>query len=392
MDFSGKKIVIGLCGGIAIYKTASIVRRLTHDYTIDVYIVMTKAAQEFMTPLIFETFTKKPVVTTMFPKNRVVGTEHIDLAQESDLIVAIPATGNIIGKAANGIADEMLSTVIAAGIHKTMIVPAMNTEMWNNPIVQTNIQKLKEIGVQFINPVSGDLACNTYGIGHIEDETTIVEQILRAVSDQSLKQKTVLITGGPTSEKIDPVRMITNPSSGKTGVTLAREAYLRGADVILVSGKTDCNIPKGVKHIAVNTADEMNAVVQENLEKSDIVLFSAAVEDYKPANVSNQKIKKKNSLTVDFTRTVDVLQQASQHKGNQIFVGYSVETENAISNSKEKMITKKCDIMVVNSPQGFQGDRNSVCLLATDGTEVTLENCTKADIATEIFNMVLRCF
>lgn len=388
----GKKITIGLCGGIAVYHIASLVRKLVKFHHADVHVIMTDASQKFITPLIFETFTGKKVVTTMFPENEFVGTRHIDLATESDVILIAPATANIIGKAASGIADDFLSTVTMAGLNKTVFALAMNTNMYENSIVQSNIAKVENAGASVILPISGELACNTFGIGHLEENDEIIEYVIRKINNPSdMTGKNVLITGGATEEAIDPVRKITNYSSGKMGANLALSAYRRGANVTWITGRTHETAPKGIRRIDILTAEEMDSAVKENQAEQDILVFSAAVEDFKPHDFASQKIKKNEHLEIKFTRTVDVLKNAGMNKNeNQYFAGFALETEHAEQNALAKMKQKNCDCMVVNSPEGLGGNDNSVTLIFPEHLSMRFDKLSKLEIADKLFDSILK--
>jgi len=389
---TGKKITIGLCGGIAVYHIASLVRKLVKFHHADVQIIMTEAAQKFMSPLIFETFTGKKVITEMFPENEFVGARHIDFATESDAILVAPATANIIGKVASGIADDFLSTVIMAGLNKTIFALAMNTNMFENSIVQSNISKVENAGASVILPISGELACNTFGIGHLEENEEILECLIRETNKKSdLAGKNVLITGGATEEAIDPVRKITNYSSGKMGANLALSAHRRGANVTWITGRTHETAPKGIRRIDILTAEEMDCAVKKNQAEQDILVFSAAVEDFKPHEVAQEKIKKGEYLEIKFIKTADVLKNAgNQKKDDQYFVGFALETENAKQNARKKMEQKNCDCMVVNSPKGFGGDDNSVELIFSKRKTLALDKLSKLEIADKLFDSILK--
>lgn len=318
-----KTVVIGVSGGIAVYKALDIISALRKK-DIDVRVIMTESASKFVNPLTFQSLSQNMVVTDMFSEPKAFEIQHISLAQKADLMLIAPATANIIGKVANGIADDMLSTTIMATKAKVIFAPAMNTNMYENKIVQDNIEKLKSYGYHFIEPESGRLACGDVGKGKLANVDDIVDRVLVELEnkEKDLAGKKILISAGPTIAPIDPVRFITNRSTGKMGYAIAEEAVNRGADVILVSGPTKLNPPKGVKVININTNSEMKDEMINNFEWADIVIKSAAVTDYKPREYSNKKIKKgEGNLSLDFVRDNDILMELGKIKTHQILVG-----------------------------------------------------------------------
>lgn len=360
---------------------------------------MTESATKFVTPLPFQSLSQNMVVTDMFAEPKAYEIQHISLAKRADVFLVAPATANIIGKVANGIADDMLSTTIMATRAKVIFAPAMNTKMYENPIVQENINKLKKLGYEFIEPASGVLACGDEGKGKLADVNTIIDSVLNALESRDIEKdllgKNILISAGPTHSKIDPVRFITNRSTGKMGYFLAEEARDRGANVILVSGPTNLTPPQGVKVINITTNEEMKNAILDNYDNSDIVIKSAAVADYKIKQYSNEKIKKgDNDLVLTFVRDNDILKILGERKKQQILVGFAAESNNVIENAKKKLVNKNLDFIVANditsSDTGFASDDNKVIILSKDGEEKHLEKMNKRKVASEIFQTILR--
>ncbi|WP_040330726.1 bifunctional phosphopantothenoylcysteine decarboxylase/phosphopantothenate--cysteine ligase CoaBC [Clostridium ihumii] len=388
-----KTVVIGVCGGIAVYKALDVISRLKKQ-NVNVHVIMTKSATEFVTPLSFQSLSQNMVVTDMFAEPKAWEIQHISLAKKADVMAIIPATANIIGKVANGIADDMLSTTIMATHAKVIFAPAMNTNMYNNPIVQSNISKLKEFGYDFICPASGRLACGDVGDGKLQETDIIAEQILSALnSNKDLQGKKVLVTAGPTISKIDPVRYITNGSSGKTGYAIAKEARDRGAKVTLISGPTNLKKPVGIEVINIETNEEMHESVMKHFDDSDIVVKSAAVADYKIKCYSNEKIKKNDgALNLEFIRDNDILKELGSLKKNQILVGFAAESHNLIENAKGKLDKKNLDYIVANniteSGAGFRCDTNKVSIIKRDKTVIPLEVMTKKKVAEKLFDII----
>lgn len=388
-----KTVVIGVCGGIAVYKALDVISRLKKQ-NVNVHVIMTKSATEFVTPLSFQSLSQNMVVTDMFAEPKAWEIQHISLAKKADVMAIIPATANVIGKVANGIADDMLSTTIMATHAKVIFAPAMNTNMYNNPIVQSNISKLKEFGYDFICPASGRLACGDVGDGKLQETDIIAEQILSALnSKKDLQGKKVLVTAGPTISKIDPVRYITNGSSGKTGYAIAKEARDRGAKVTLISGPTNLKKPLGIEVINIETNEEMHESVMKHFDDSDIVVKSAAVADYKIKCYSNEKIKKNDgALNLEFIRDNDILKELGSLKKNQILVGFAAESHNLIENAKGKLDKKNLDYIVANniteSGAGFRCDTNKVSIIKRDKTVIPLEVMTKKKVAEKLFDII----
>ncbi len=337
-----KCVVIGVTGGIAVYKALDVISALRKK-DIEVHVIMTESATKFVNPLTFQSISQNMVVTDMFAEPKAWEIQHISLAQKADLMLIAPATANIIGKVANGIADDMLSTTImAASKAKVIFAPAMNTNMYQNKIVQNNIEKLKNFDYDFIEPASGRLACGDVGIGKLADVNTIVEKVLSELNDKKdLEGKKVLISAGPTIAPIDPVRYITNRSTGKMGYSIAKEAKDRGAEVVLVSGPTNLNPPKDVKIINIKTNEEMKNEIFKYFDWADIVIKSAAVADYKPKEYSTEKIKKgEGDLNLSLTRDNDILKSLGEIKTHQVLVGFAAESNDVLKNADKKLKNK----------------------------------------------------
>ena len=391
-----KCVVIGVTGGIAVYKALDVISALRKK-DIEVHVIMTESASKFVNPLTFQSISQNMVVTDMFAEPKAWEIQHISLAQKADLMLIAPATANIIGKVANGISDDMLSTTImAASKAKVIFAPAMNTNMYQNKIVQNNIKKLKDFGYEFIEPASGRLACGDVGVGKLADVSTIVERVLAELNDkeQDLKGKKVLISAGPTIAPIDPVRYITNRSTGKMGYAIAEEARDSGAEVVLVSGPTNLNSPKNVKIINIKTNEEMKNEIFNYYEWADIVIKSAAVADYKPKEYSNQKIKKgEGDLNLCLTRDSDILKSLGEVKTHQILVGFAAESNDVLKNAEKKLKNKNLDFIVANditaSDTGFGSEDNKVVILSKNDEKLELEKMSKKEVASNIFDMIL---
>lgn len=386
-----KCVVLGVTGGIAVYKALDIASMLRkHD--IDVNVIMTNSATQFVTPLTFQSISQNMVTTDMFSEPKAWEIQHISLAKKADVFLVAPATANIIGKVANGIADDMLSTTIMATNAKVIFAPAMNTNMYNNPIVQENIKKLKSLGYDFIEPASGRLACGDEGKGKLESPEIIVEKVLcELYENKDLIGKKVIVTAGPTRASLDPVRFISNNSSGKMGYEIAKEARDRGADVTLISGPTKEKKPYGIKVVDIVTNEEMFNEINRIYDDADIVIKAAAVSDYKAKNYSEQKIKKGDGdLEFKMTRDRDILKHLGENKHQQILIGFAAESENLLDNAKSKLIRKNLDYIVANditaNDTGFASDDNKVVIISKDGEEVNLEKMTKREVAKNIFD------
>jgi phosphopantothenoylcysteine decarboxylase/phosphopantothenate--cysteine ligase len=364
---NGKNILIGVSGGIACYKVCDVVSRLK-KLNSNVDVIMTKSAVEFISPLTFQTLSQNFVYVDMFKEPKTFEVEHISLAKKADIVLIAPATGNIIGKIAGGIADDMLTTVIMATRAKVIFAPAMNTNMYTNPIVQNNIKKLSEMGYEFIKPGKGRLACGDYGEGKMAEPEIIVDYILNSFHKEDLKDKKIVITAGPTIEPLDPVRYMTNFSSGKMGYALAEEAEKRGGKVVLITGPVNLTPPYGVGIIKINTTIEMLNAVEKNFDDCDILIKAAAPLDYRPETVSKDKIKKNGeSLQLKFVPNPDIAAYFGKLKKNQIIVGFAAETNNVIEYAKEKLKKKNFDFIVVNDISkdgaGFRTDTNIVSII-----------------------------
>ncbi|MEG0013549.1 MAG: bifunctional phosphopantothenoylcysteine decarboxylase/phosphopantothenate--cysteine ligase CoaBC [Cellulosilyticaceae bacterium] len=392
-----KHILIGVTGGIAVYKVldvASKLRKLGYDMNT----IMTKNACEFVNPLSFETLTNNYVVTDTFERPHKWEVEHIALAKKADLMLIAPATANIIGKVAHGIADDMLSTTIMAARCPVVFAPAMNTAMYENIIVQENIAYLKSKGYLFIEPESGWLACGDVGSGKLPTPDTIVSYVTKQLEiEKDLEGKHILLTAGPTIEAIDPMRYITNHSSGKMGYAIAKQAASRGAEVVLISGPTQLECPQGVKCIDVKSARDMYEAVHNHFEWADAVIKTAAVADYRPENESSHKIKKDGrSLTLNLTPNPDILKSLGEQKKHQILVGFAAETENVIAYAKEKIEKKHLDFIIANniaqSGAGFKGDTNIATLIKSDGEMIAYPQMTKNELGDMILNEVKSYF
>ena len=392
-----KCVVIGVTGGIAVYKALDVISALRKK-DIEVHVIMTESATKFVNPLTFQSISQNMVVTDMFAEPKAWEIQHISLAQKADLMLIAPATANIIGKVANGIADDMLSTTImAASKAKVIFAPAMNTNMYQNKIVQNNIEKLKNFDYDFIEPASGRLACGDVGIGKLADVNTIVEKVLSELNDKKkdLEGKKVLISAGPTIAPIDPVRYITNRSTGKMGYSIAKEAKDRGAEVVLVSGPTNLNPPKDVKIINIKTNEEMKNEIFKYFDWADIVIKSAAVADYKPKEYSTEKIKKgEGDLNLSLTRDKDILKSLGEIKTHQVLVGFAAESNDVLKNADKKLKNKNLDFIVANditaSDTGFGSDDNKVVILSKNNEKLELEKMSKIEVASNIFDMILK--
>ena len=394
MIMNNKKVLLGVSGGIAVYKALDVISRLKKK-GIEVKVIMTKSATEFVTPLSFQSLSENPVVIDMFDEPKAWEIQHISLAKWADLVVVVPATANIIGKVANGIADDMLSTTIMATKAEVIFCPAMNTNMYENKIVQKNMATLKDLGYGFINPASGRLACGDIGRGKLENTEIIAEKIIKKLSSKSrdFEGKNVLVTAGPTIVPIDPVRYLTNRSTGKMGYEIAKEARDRGANVTLISGPTSLDIPTGVNFIKVNTNEEMLNAVLDNFNDSNIVVKSAAVADFNVKEYSKEKIKKTDSnLVIELERDKDILETLGKQKTNQIIVGFAAESSNVIENAKAKLKRKNIDYIVANditsNDTGFASDDNKVTIISSLGDVISLDKMFKREVAKNIFDMI----
>lgn len=392
---TGKTVLLGVTGSIAAYKTVNLARMLIKRGC-DVHVLMTRNAVNFINPITFETLTKHKCLVDTFDRSFEYSVEHVALAKKADTVMIAPASANVIGKIANGIADDMLTTTVMACPCKKIIAPAMNHNMFHNPIVQDNIKKLRGYGYEIAEPSRGMLANGDIGDGRLPDEELLFEYIMKEIAyEKDMQGKCVLVTAGATAEAIDPVRYITNHSSGKMGFALARNAMLRGAEVTLVMGSCDGAPPAFVNTVRVTSAEEMYNAVMDEAEKADIIVKAAAVADYRPVTVSDEKIKKQDGNTViELERTKDILKALGERKKDGQFIcGFSMETENMIENSRKKLISKNADMIAANNLKqdgaGFGTDTNIVTLITADNT-VQLEKMTKDETAEKIFNVILK--
>jgi phosphopantothenoylcysteine decarboxylase/phosphopantothenate--cysteine ligase len=389
-----KNIVLGVTGGIAVYKAVDVVSKL-RKLGANIDVIMTNSATKFVTPLTFQSLSQNLVTVDMFEEPKKWEIEHISLAQKADLFLIAPATANIIGKVANGIADDMLSTTIMATKAKVVFAPAMNTNMYTNPIFKQNMQKLKELGYEFIKPARGRLACGDFGEGKLADPVDIVNYVVELFSgNKELEGKKVLVTAGPTIEPIDPVRYITNHSSGKMGYAIAREARKRGAKVILISGPTKLDVPDGVEIINVNTTREMLEVIDKYFEDCDVLIKAAAPLDYRPKEVSSKKIKKNSdTLDIEFIKNPDILKYFGSKKKNQILVGFAAETNDIIENAINKIKNKNIDFIVANDVSkkdaGFKSETNIATIIDRYGNINDYPKMTKDTLAGIIIDKVV---
>ncbi|RXS76738.1 bifunctional phosphopantothenoylcysteine decarboxylase/phosphopantothenate--cysteine ligase CoaBC [Blautia faecicola] len=390
----GKTVVLAVSGSIAAYKIASLASALGKLHA-DVQVLMTQNATNFINPITFETLTGNKCLVDTFDRNFQYSVEHVALAKRADVVLVAPASANVIGKIANGIADDMLTTTVMACKCKKIISPAMNTQMFENPIVQDNLKKLEHYGYEVIQPAVGLLACKDVGAGKMPEPETLLEYILREVAyEKDLKGKKILVTAGPTQEPIDPVRYLTNHSSGKMGYAIAKVCSMRGADVTLVSGKTAIKPPLFVNVVPVTTARDMYEAVTSRFDQQDIVIKAAAVADYRPKTISDQKVKKADGeLSIEMERTDDILKYLGEHKReDQFLCGFSMETEHMLENSRKKLEKKNLDMIVANNVKvegaGFAGDTNIVTLITKDD-ETQLPLLSKEETAVEIMNKIL---
>ena len=393
MTFTGKRILLGVSGGIAVYKAAEVVRLLVSAGAA-VKVVMTRSAREFVGPLTFQALTGQPVATRMFGKGSEP-LEHISLGQEVDAIVLAPATANLIGKLAAGISDDLLTTALLAATRPILVCPAMNDQMWANPVVQENLGRLKARGVQVMEPEAGPLACGAVGQGRLPEPETVVEALARLVSPQDLAGRRVLVTAGPTHEDLDPVRFLTNRSTGKQGYAVARVAWRRGAQVCLVSGPSALPAPYGVERIMVWSAKDMFEALKVRFEKADALLMAAAVGDYRPTRMETQKIKRgSGEVQFQLAPNPDILKELSKLKVKQVVVGFAAETEDLMAEARRKLVYKDLDLIVANDvtrPQsGFAVDTNEVTIFAREGIPQRLPLLTKEEVAEHLLDRLVQ--
>jgi len=392
------RVALGVSGGIAAYKAAEIVR-LLQDRGIRVQVIMTHAAQEFVRPLTFAALSGEKVITEMFTAgagqpNIDSAVEHIAVAQSIDALLVAPATADVLAKFAQGIANDFLSTLYLATTAPVVVAPAMNVNMWNHPATQANLEVLKKRGVKIVEPGTGYLACGMTGPGRLAENEAIVAATLEALgASQELAGETVLITAGPTREKIDPVRYLTNRSSGRMGYALAEAALRRGARVLLVSGPTALTPPAAAEVTRVETAEEMRQAVLDLLSHATIVIKTAAVADYRPKSAASQKIKRTGPMTLELEPTADILGEVARQKKSQIIVGFAAETQNALENARKKLAAKSLDAIVVNDVSregvGFDSDRNAVTII-TQHEVVEVPETSKWEVAQRVLDQVVR--
>lgn len=397
MNLSGRTIVLGVTGGIAAYKAAQVASKLKQSGA-DVHVIMTEHATQFVSPLTFETLTNNRVSVDTFDRNFQWNVQHVSLAKRADLFLVAPATANVLAKMAYGLADDMLTTTILACSCPKMAAPAMNTGMYHNPITQRNLQLLQEAGVQILRPDSGYLACGDVGDGRLPEPEEICQAVEAALTEKDLAGLHILVTAGPTQEPVDPVRYLTNHSTGKMGFALAKRAALRGAQVTLVAGPVHLPTPWGVERVDVTTAQEMYEQVTDRFPQTDITIKAAAVADFRPAQVAEEKIKKSGEghTALLLERTRDILAALGQCKGpKQVLCGFSMETEHLLENSQRKRQAKGADLMVANSLRqagaGFGTDTNLVTILSDQGQE-ELPLLTKEEVADRLLDRCAACW
>lgn len=391
---AGKHIVLGVTGSIAAYKIASLASMLVKQKA-DVTVIMTPNATNFINPITFESLTGNKCLVDTFDRNFEFQVEHVSLAKQTDVFLIAPASANVIAKAAHGIADDMLTTTLLACTCPKLVAPAMNTRMYHNPIVQDNMRTLARYGMEVITPASGYLACGDTGEGKMPEAAVLYEYLVKALTPKDMAGKKVLVTAGPTQEKIDPVRYISNHSTGKMGYAIARAAMMRGADVTLVSGKVSIHPPMGVKVVPIVSAADMAQAVKEAADEQDIIIKAAAVADYRPMVTADEKLKKKDDeMSVELERTEDILAYLGAHRREgQFLCGFSMETEHMIENSLAKLEKKNIDMIVANNLKqegaGFGTDTNVVTLLTKDET-VELPMMSKEEVADKLLDRIMQ--
>ncbi len=387
MILKGRKIIVGITGGIAVYKVAELVRLLKKE-GMEVQVVMTEAATRFVSPLSFEVLSGRAVLSDQFASTG--GVSHIELTDWADLMLIAPATANTIGKIATGIADNLLTTMVMACPKPVVVAPAMNHRMFENPIVQANIKRLEELGYVFVGPEEGELACGWSGRGRLVEPSCMVEAVKDVLTPKELSGERLLVTAGPTREPIDPVRFVSNRSSGKMGYELAKEGRRRGAEVVLITGPTHLKPPYGITTVRVSTAEEMYGAVMSYFPQSTILVMAAAVADYRPKTVYTEKVKKKDSsLNLELERTVDILKELGRSKGGKLLVGFALETENLLENAKKKLGEKNLDLIVANSPASMDSDVSTAILIDRSLNTRTIKECTKEELSGHIFSKIV---
>ena len=391
---AGKHIVLGVTGSIAAYKIASLASMLMKQHA-DVTVIMTKNATNFINPITFESLTGNKCLVDTFDRNFEFQVEHVSLARQTEVFLTAPASANVIAKAAHGIADDMLTTTLLACTCPKIVAPAMNTRMYQNPVVQDNLEILKRYGMEVIDPANGYLACGDTGAGKMPDPEVLYEYIIKALTPKDMAGRKVLVTAGPTQEKLDPVRYISNHSTGKMGYAIARQAMLRGAEVTLVSGKGNLQPPMGVRMVPVVSAADMAQAVKADAQEQDIIIKAAAVADYRPAVTADEKLKKKDDeMNLVLERTEDILAWLGAHRRpGQFLCGFSMETEHMLENSRAKLEKKKIDMIVANNLKqtgaGFGTDTNVVTLLTKEDT-LTLPIMSKEEVADRLLTFIMK--
>jgi len=388
----GKNIVLGITGGIAAYKSAELTRELIKQGG-KVHVIMTENATRFITPLTLQTLSGNPVYCDTFTLTGDWEIGHISLAEKADAIIIAPATANVIGKIAAGIADDLLTTTVMATRAPVLICPAMNTQMYTNPIVEENMKKLAGLGYDIMEAEQGELACKTDGPGRLPAIAGIVEAVEKILTEKDLTGQCVLVTAGPTNEPIDPVRYITNHSSGKMGYAIAVQAQRRGADVVLISGPTALPVPEGLTFVGVSNAREMHDRVMEYAENATVIVKAAAVADYRPAVESASKLKKRReTMTLSLERNPDIIAELGARKGNRVLVGFAMETEDLERNARDKLCAKNMDFIVANNLSeegaGFRYDTNMVTVLYRDGSVESLPMMSKMEVAATVLDRI----
>ena len=387
-------VLVGVTGGIAAYKAAEIVRSLVKE-DLDVHVVMTRNAQEFITPLTLQVLSGNPVWTETFHLTQEQEIGHISIVDRSSLFLIAPATANVLGKVAAGVADDLLTTMVCAAATRIPVIfaPSMNVNMYRNPITQENIERLKRFGYLFVEPEEGELACGYQGVGRLADPGDIVEQVVGRLAPKDLTEEQIPVTAGPTEEAIDPVRFLTNPSSGKMGYAIARAAAQRGAKVTLISGPTSCAPPLDVALVRVRSAEEMRKAVMKAFPASTSVVMAAAVSDFTPVSRAKQKVKKQDaSLTVELKTTPDILLELGKKKEDRILIGFAAETQSLVKNARAKLEKKNLDLIVVNDVSrkeiGFQSDSNEVKMIGNDGNISALPLLPKRVLAHRVLDQI----
>lgn len=392
MSYTGKRILLGVSGGIAAYKAAELARRLICAGA-RVMVVMTAAAREFVAPLTFQALTGEPAAAAMFGPEAVPPLDHVSLGQRVDAIILAPATANLIGKLAAGIGDDLLTTIMLAATRPVLLCPAMNVEMWRNPVVQENLARLKARGLQVMEPASGELACGAVGLGRLPEPEQIVEAAARLLSPQDFQDRRLLVTAGPTHEDLDPVRFLSNRSSGKMGYALARVGWRRGAQVCLISGPSALTAPYGVERVWVRSAWDMLAAVQERFVTTDALLMAAAVSDYRPQAPGTRKLKRGQcAAQIELVPNPDILREMGRLKTRQVMVGFAAESHDLEAEALRKLREKDLDLIVANDitrpDSGFAVDTNLVTIFRREGEPLRLPLLSKEEVAERLLDRV----